>query len=101
MTVDESALIEGQVRKPNALRKSVGDALGDEVLTHWRARQQEATTARRAAALGTAPVAHKIAEALAGYETCRTFRPDRDGYTVRGARGTGATGFVPKKSDTT
>ena len=33
--IDESGLTKVQVRKLNALRKSVGDALGEEALRKW------------------------------------------------------------------
>ncbi len=59
MAIDESGLTKGQLRKLNALRKSVGGALGDEVFSKWAAQQEKASAARRAD-----PVAQKIAEAL-------------------------------------
>ena len=94
MRIDENALGERQVRKPKGLRISVGDALGDDVFSQRPARTQEASTVCRAVAGSADPVARKMAGTLAGYETCRTFRPGRDGYTVGRPRGTGATGFV-------
>ena len=94
MAVDESTLTKGQLRKLNALRKSVGDTLGDEVFTKWLAQLQQASDARRAD-----PVAQKIASALADYESDRTFKLGRYGYTIRRARGKGASGFVATKND--
>ena len=69
MAIDEMTLTKGQVRKLNALRKSVGDALGEEVFGKWLAKQTEASAARRAD-----PVAEKIAEALAAFEDDPKFR---------------------------
>ena len=33
--IDESTLTKGQVRKLNALRKSVGDAIAEEAFAKW------------------------------------------------------------------
>ena len=38
MAIDETGLTKGQVRKLNALRKSVGDDLAEEVFTKWLER---------------------------------------------------------------
>ena len=96
MAIDESGLTKGQLRKLNALRKSVGDALGEEVFAKWVAQQEKASAARRAD-----PVAQKIAEALADYEADGSFQLGRYGYTVRRARGKGAAGFVATKNEKT
>ena len=37
MSIDESKLNKGHVRKLNALRKSVGDALAEKVFGRWLA----------------------------------------------------------------
>ena len=42
MGINESKLTKGQVRKLNALRKSVGDALAEEVFGKWLAQQAKA-----------------------------------------------------------
>ena len=39
MAIDENGLTKGLVRKLNALRKSVGDDLADEVFAKWLERQ--------------------------------------------------------------
>ena len=59
MAIDETGLAKGLVRKLNALRRSVGDDLAEEVFEKWLER-------RPAAQAKTDPVAAKIAEALAG-----------------------------------
>ena len=61
MAIDETNLTKVQLRKLSALRKSVGDVLGDEVFIKWLARQ----AAQKAK---VDPVAVKIVEALAGLE---------------------------------
>ena len=40
--IDESTLTKGQVRKLNALRKSVGNEVGEKAFTEWLASQQAA-----------------------------------------------------------
>ena len=93
MGIDETKLTKGQVRKLNALRKSVGDALAEEVFGKWMAQQASA----RAEPKGDA-VAVKIEEALAGNADDRTFKLGNYGYTIRRARGKGASGFVATKN---
>ena len=93
MAIDETKLTKGQVRKLNALRKSVGDALGEEVFGKWMVMQ-----AQSAARAETDPVAEKITDALEGYINDRSFRLGNYGYTIRRARGKGKTGFVATKN---
>ena len=42
--IDESALTKGQLRKLRALRKSVGDDVGERAFAAWRESQREAAT---------------------------------------------------------
>ena len=44
MTIDETKLTKGQVRKLNALRKSVGSELGEDVFRRWLTQQSGAPT---------------------------------------------------------
>ena len=92
MTIKEGTLTRGQVRKLNALRKSVGDELGEEVFAKWLAQQAVASAAK------VDPVAVRIEAALAGFAGDRSFNLGVYGYTVRRARGKGATGFVATKN---
>ena len=92
MAIDESKLTKGQVRKLNALRKSVGDELGEEVFGKWLA-QQAAMKPK------PDPITVKIGEALAGYESDKSFRLGNYGYTIRRARGKGQSGFSITKND--
>ncbi len=41
--IDESALTKGQLRKLNALKKSVGDEVGERAFTEWLAGQEAAS----------------------------------------------------------
>ena len=62
MAIDETGLTKGLMRKLNALRKSVGDDLAEEVFAKWLERQ-----AASQAKENPDPVAMKIGEALAGF----------------------------------
>ena len=92
MAIDENMLPKGQLRKLNALRKSVGDALGEEVFVKWLAQQAEALAPK------PDPVAARIEEALAGFASDRSFNLGVYGYSIRRARGKGASGFVATKN---
>ena len=63
MAIDETGLTKGLVRKLNALRKSVGDDLAEEVFARWLERE-----AALQARSKPDPVAMKIVGALAGFE---------------------------------
>ena len=56
---EESKLTKGQLRKLNALQKSVGQVLGKEVFAKWLAQQAQASASM------VDPVAVKIEEVLA------------------------------------
>ena len=92
MAIDENTLTKGQLRKLNALRKSVGDALGEEVFAKWLAQEAVASAPKPDA------VAVKIEESLAGFANEKSFNLGVYGYTIRRARGKGASGFVATKN---
>ena len=92
MAIDEQTLTKGQARKLTALRRSVGDELGEEVFGKWLAQQAAASGPK------ADPVAIKIEEALAGFAGDQKFNLGVYGYTVRRARGKGASGFVATKN---
>ena len=94
MSVDESTLKKGQISKLNALRKSIGDDLAEEVFVKWLKRQKSEKKVEEAD-----PVAEKLIAALASLEKDETFRLGNQGYTVRRARGKGASGFVAVKNE--
>ena len=94
MTIDESGLTKGQVRKLNALRKSVGDDLAQGVFEKWLKRQSKAASVEK-----SDPVAEKLTAALEKLENDPAFRLGNQGYTVRRARGKGASGFIVTKND--
>ena len=90
MAIDESKLTKGQLRKLGALRRYVGDELGEEAFSKWMAQQ--------AAAVKVDPVAQKIEQALARFANDRSFSLGNYGYTVRRDRGKGASGFAATKN---
>ena len=93
MAIDETTLTKGHRRKLNALRRSVGEKLGEEVFSKWKALQDKKPAERRAD-----PVAEKIQAALADYVDDRNFNLGNYGYTIQRARGKGASGFVATKN---
>ena len=90
MAIDESTLTKGQLRKLGALRRYVGDELGEEAFERWLAQE---------AAARVDLVAQKIEQALAGFAGDRTFNLGNYGYTVRRARGKGVIGFTATKNE--
>ena len=91
MTIDESILTKGQLRKLNGLRKSVGDNIAEEAFAKWLAAQSKITKKARD------PVADTLTLALAHLQDNKSFRLGRRGYVVRRAKGKGALGFVAHK----
>ena len=91
MTIDQSTLTKGQVRKLNALRKSVGDAIADAAFGKWMKSQSKTPKEIRD------PVADALVAALSNLSSDKTFRLGSKGYVVRRAKGKGASGFVAQK----
>ena len=94
MAIDETGLTKGLVRKLNALRKSVGDELAEEVFVKWLERE-----AASQAKGNPDPVTVKIAEVLAGFENDLKFNLGNHGHTLRRAKGKGASGFIAYKNE--
>ncbi len=82
--LDETSLTKMEVRKLDALRKSIGDDLGTKAFAEWH-------RSRPAAATKAAPVdktVQAIAEAVMGLIEDGTIKGiPRGGYTVRRGRG--------------
>ena len=89
MAIDEKPLTKGQKRKLNALRKSIGDKLGNEAFAKWIKEQ-----AKKAPVKKTDPVADKLSKAFAPLRNDKSIKLGNRGYSVRRARGKGAKGFV-------
>ena len=91
MSIDQSTLTKGQVRKLNALRKSVGDDIAEDAFGQWMVNQSKTPKEVRD------PVADAIVAALSNLRDDKSFRLGRKGYVVRRAKGKGASGFVAQK----
>jgi len=91
MIFDQSTLTKGEIRKLNALRKSVGDDIAEEAFSKWLATQSKVTKEDRD------PIAEALVAALADLQNEKSFRLGRKGYVVRRAKGRGASGFVAQK----
>ena len=88
--INEKKLTKGQIRKLNALRKSLGDPIAEEAFTKWL-KAQAADISK------TDPVARKLVKAVAKLETDKSFTLGRKGYVIKRAKGRGASGFVAEK----
>jgi len=91
MSIDHSTLTKGQVRKLNALRKSVGDDIADDAFGKWMKTQSKTPKEVRD------PVADALVVALANLQNDKSFKLGNKGYVVKRARGKGASGFVAQK----
>jgi hypothetical protein len=91
MTIDQSTLTKGQVRKLNALRKSVGDDIADVAFGKWMKTQPKAPKEVRD------PVADALVDALSWLQDIKSFKLGNKGYVVRRAKGKGVSGFVAQK----
>jgi hypothetical protein len=80
-TVDESALTKGQVRKLNALRKSLGPDIAERAFTEWLGTQP--TTE----AMQSDRNADVIAKALHDLVVSTNLQIPRGGYLVKRGRG--------------
>ena len=83
-SLDEFPLTKMEVRKLNALRKSIGDDLGTRAFAEWQ-KSRPATSAKAATVDKTAEA---IAEAVMGLIEGGTIKGlPRGGYNVRRGRG--------------
>ena len=91
MSIDHSTLTKGQVRKLNALRKSVGDDIAEDAFGKWMKTQSKTPKEVRD------PVADALVAALSNLTSDKSFRLGSKGYVVRRAKGKGASGFAAQK----
>ena len=91
MSIDQSTLTKGQVRKLNALRKSVGDEIAEGAFGKWMKSQSKTPKKVRD------PVADALVATLAHLISDKRFKLGNKGYVVRRAKGKGASGFVAQK----
>ena len=76
--IDESALTKGQLRKLNALRKSVGNVVGERAFAQWLSLHQTDTTDEDA---------ELIADTLWSLIERGSVRIPKGGYVVKRGRG--------------
>ena len=86
-------MTKGQVRKLNALRKSLGTQIADKAFNEWLKQQEKQAPAERAD-----PVVNKLLAALKGLEKDKSINLGRKGYVIKRAKGRGVkSGFVVEK----
>ena len=91
MTFNQSTLTKGQIRKLNALRKSVGDDIAEEAFSKWMISQSQTPKEVRD------HVADALVAALDQFKDDKTFRLGAKGYVVKRSKGKGASGFIAQK----
>ena len=91
MTIDQSTLNKGQIRKLNALRKSVGDDIAEDAFAKWMKTQSKPPEEVRDT------VADALVTALSNLQNDKSFKLGTKGYVVRRAKGKGVSGFVAQK----
>lgn len=79
--IDESSLTKGQRRKLNALRKSVGDEIGEQAFAAWLSSQSAASGA------SSDQNAETIVDTLWPLVQQGTLAIPRGGYLIRRGRG--------------
>ena len=94
MAIKHSTLTKGQIRKLNALRKSVGVKLGEDAFGKWLKEQAKAKAMPK---VQSDPVAEKILNAVKSLEKDKTVKLGNRGYVVKRSKGKGAKGFVVQK----
>ena len=94
MIMDEMSLTKGQMRKLNALKKSIGDDLGTDAFTKWMSNQEK----EKSKGVKVDPVAVKLQEVLSHLESDQSVRLGNKGYTIKRARGKNAFGFIVTKN---
>ena len=92
MAFKEATLTKSQIRKLNALRKSIGVKLAEDAFGKWLKEQAKAAPKVR-----PDPVAEKILKALKSLEKDKTVKLGNRGYVIKRAKGKGAKGFVVQK----
>ena len=92
MTIDETNLTKSQVRKLNALRKSIGNKLAEGTFPKWLKAQPKAAPID-----APDPVAEKLLEVLKTLENDTSIKLGNWGYAIRRAKGHSAKGFTVTK----
>ena len=91
--MNKNSITKGQLRKLNALRKSLGNQIADKAFKEWLKQQAKQAPAERAD-----PVVNKLLAALKGLEKDKSINLGRKGYVIKRAKGRGVkSGFVVEK----
>ena len=91
MAINVKALTKGEIRKLTALRKSLGDEIANEAFEKWIKNKPAPAIREDAGAI-------QIEKALAGLAKDKNFKLGNYGYTVKRAKGKGASGFVATRN---
>ena len=91
MPIDQSTLTKGQIRKLNALRRSIGDDIAEDAFGKWMKTQSNTPKEVHD------PVADALVAALSNLTSDKSFKLGTKGYVVSRAKGKGASGFVAQK----
>jgi len=91
MPINQSILTKGQIRKLNALRKSVGNDIADVAFGKWIKTQSKPPKVVRD------PVADALVAALSNLSDDKSLKLGNKGYVVRRAKRKGTSGFVAQK----
>ena len=94
MAIKETSLNKGQIRKLNALRKSIGVKLGEDAFGKWLKEQAKAKAVSK---VQSDTVAEKILNAVKFLEKDKRIKLGNRGYVIKRAKGKGAKGFVVQK----
>ena len=91
MAINENTLMKGQIRKLNALRKSLGDKIAEDAFSKWMKIHAKDETVK------VDPVAVKIEQALASLVNDKSPWLGKKGYVIKRSKGKGASGFSVSK----
>ena len=91
--MNKKSITKGQLRKLNALRKSLGNQIADKAFKEWLKQQAKQAPAERAD-----PVVNQLLAALKVLEKDKSINLGRKGYVIKRAKGRGVkSGFVVEK----
>ena len=85
-----SDLTKGEIRKLNALKKSIGDELGQKAFDEWRKANSKSENSDK--------VADRIVSILSSAEDIESLNLGAKGYTISKSRGRGVKGIKAVKN---
>ena len=90
--INESKLTKGQLRKLNALRKSIGDKIAEDAFSRWLKTQKSKSKVEK-----IDPVEQNLRDVLKPISS-KNINLGTYGYTVKRARGKGSKGLTITKN---